>query len=152
MNKHFSIINKRGAITGSILVFLSIVLFAVFFAPVLSGGSKLWLIGVLFALICFFFSMMILISVINAGIDIKNGIVIFPDLDPAKGKQPQFHINDLKDIELRDGEGKTVDPYTDNLVGARFAFILKDDTVKIYYPIAVTTAQFEKVKCGMTEN
>lgn len=149
MNKHFSIINKRGAITGSILVFISIVLFAVFLAPVLTGGSKLWLVGVLFAIICFFFSMMILISVINAGIDVKNGIVIFPDLDPAKGKQPQFHIDDLKDIELRNGEGKQLDPYTDSLIGARFAFILNDDTVKIYYPIAITPTQFEKVKSGM---
>lgn len=92
---------------------------------------------------------MILVSVLRAGIDVKDGTVIMPDLDPSKGKQPKFQIDELTEIHLENGDKKILNPYKDNLVGARFVFTLQDGRQEIYYPVAVTPKQFEKVKTGM---
>lgn len=149
MNAHFSVINKRGATVAGAMLLINIVAFALSLAKVLGDSSKLWLIPVFTFIILFIISMMIMVSILTAGIDIKDGMVIMPDLDASKGKQPKFKIGRLQDVQLHNGEGEQLNPYTDNLVGARFAFLLDDDTVEIYYPVAITAKQFEKIKEGM---
>lgn len=151
MNRHFSVINKRGVVTASVLLFLTIVLFSISMSRVLGGGSRLWLIPVFVFIVLFIIFIMILISVLTAGIDIKDDIVILPDLDPSKGKQPKFNIKDLQDVQLQDGNSKVLNPYRDNLVGARIAFLLDGGTRELYYPVAVTAKQFEKIRSGMIE-
>lgn len=86
---------------------------------------------------------------LSAGIEVKNDMVIFPDMDVAKGKIPQFKLSNLKDITLRDSEGNELNPEKDSLYGARFVFLLKDGREKIYYPVSLTAKQFETVKKGM---
>lgn len=149
MNAHFAVINKRGAITAGALVFLSIVLFSVSAAQFFSGGSKFWLVPLIIFVILFILAIMILVSVLTAGVDIRDGVVIMPDLDPSKGKQPKFRIGNLQDIRLRNGEGQDLNPATDSLLGARIVFLLSDGDEEIYYPVGITPAQFEKLKNGM---
>ena len=94
---------------------------------------------------------MILVSVLSAGIDIKNGTVIMPDLDASRGKQPKFQIEELKDICLQDEDGNTLNPNQDSLIGARIVFLLKDGSEEIYYPVSITSKQFENIRSGMLE-
>lgn len=149
MNAHFPIVNMRGLITAICFTLLNIVLFSISLSMRLGGGSRLWLIPVIVFAVFFLISIMVLISVLRAGIDVKDGTVIMPDLDPSKGKQPKFQIDDLMEIHLENGDKKILNPYKDNLVGARFVFTLQDGRQEIYYPVAVTPKQFEKVKTGM---
>ena len=149
MNAHFPIVNMRGLITAICFTLLNIVLFSISLSMRLGGGSRLWLIPVIVFAVFFLISIMVLISVLRAGIDVKDGTVIMPDLDPSKGKQPKFQIDELTEIHLENGDKKILDPYKDNLVGARFVFTLQDGRQEIYYPVAVTSKQFEKVKTGM---
>lgn len=151
MNGHFSVINNKGAIVGSTLLLVNILLFSLCLAKMLGSSSKLWLIPLVIFIILFIISVMILVSILTAGIDIKDGTVILPDLDPSKGKQPKFHLKDLEDVRLCDGNGKVLDPRADDLVGARFTFLLKDGRTEVYYPVAVTAKQFEKIRTGMLE-
>ncbi|MEE0741887.1 MAG: hypothetical protein U0M21_06370 [Emergencia sp.] len=149
MNAHFSVINKRGALVTGLSMFLCIVLFSISVAGLFGGGTKLWLVGFILSAIVFLICLVIMISVLTAGIDIKNGIVIMPDLDPSKGKQPKFRIEELQAVDLKDGEGNILNPRTDSLLGARIVFALKDGREEIYYPMAITANQFEKIKDGM---
>lgn len=149
MNAHFPIVNMRGLITAICFTLLNIVLFSISLSMRLGGGSRLWLIPVIVFAVFFLISIMVLISVLRAGIDVKDGTVIMPDLDPSKGKQPKFQIDELTEIHLENGDKKILNPYKDNLVGARFVFTLQDGRQEIYYPVAVTPKQFEKVKTGM---
>ena len=149
MNAHFPVVNTRGTVAASVFTLLNIILFSVSLAMILSGKSRLWLIPVIVFAVFFLISIMVLISVLRAGIDVKGGTVIMPDLDPSKGKQPKFQIDELTEIHLENGDKKILDPYKDNLVGARFVFTLQDGRQEIYYPVAVTPKQFEKVKTGM---
>lgn len=151
MNKHFSVINKRGMIVATLLLLLNITFFSISIAKVMGGGSKLWFIPVIIFIVLFIISVMILVSVVTAGIDIKDDTVILPDLDPSKGKQPKFNIKALRDVQLRNGEGQVLNPDKDNLVGARIAFLLDDSSVELYYPVSITSRQFEKIKTGMLE-
>ena len=149
MNAHFPVVNMRGMITAICFTLLNIVLFSFSLAMQLGGGSRLWLIPIIIFAVFFLISIMILVSVLRAGIDVKDGTVIMPDLDPSKGKQPKFQIDELTEIHLENGDKKILNPYKDNLVGARFAFALQDGRQEIYYPVAVPPKQFEKVKTGM---
>lgn len=138
-------------IAASVLLLINITLFSVSLAKIIGGGSRLWLIPVIIFIVLFIISVMILVSVMTAGIDIKDGTVILPDLDPSKGKQPKFNIKALRDVQLRNGEGRVLDPGKDNLVGARIAFLLDDNSVELYYPVSITPRQFEKIRTGMLE-
>ena len=77
-------INKRGAIAASLFVAANIVLLSISLAFKLNGG-RIWLIPIIVFAVTFLFSIMILMSVLRAGIDIKADMVILPDLDPSKG-------------------------------------------------------------------
>ena len=88
-------------------------------------------------------------SVLRAGIDIKADMVILPDLDPSKGKQPKFRIGRLLDIQLQNGEGTVLDPEKDSLLGGRVVFYLDDDTTETYYPNSITASQYRKIHDGM---
>lgn len=149
MNGHFSVINKRGAVVGIVLLLLNIVLFSLSLSKLLGGASKLWLVPVVIFVILFIISVMILVSVLTAGIDVKENVVILPDLDASKGKQPKFELSELQDVQLQNGEGTVLDPYKDSLIGARFVFLLCDGRKEIYYPVSVTCKQYEKIKTGM---
>ena len=107
-------INKRGAIAASVFVAANIVLLSISLAFKLNGG-RIWLIPIIVFAVTFLFSIMILMSVLRAGIDIKADMVILPDLDPSKGKQPKFRIGRLLDIQLQHGEGTVLDPEKDSL-------------------------------------
>ena len=149
MNRHFSVISKRGATAASLFVLINIALFSASLAMRVSGGSRLWLLPLIVFAVLFLISIMVLISVLTAGIDVKNGTVIMPDLDASKGKLPKFQVEEIAEIFLRNGEGKTLNPDKDSLVGARIVFALKDGAEEIYYPVAITAKQFEKIQSGM---
>lgn len=151
LNKHLSIIYIKSMIVSIIWTLLIIILLSVSFAMLLGGGSKLWLFSIIIFASFFILSIMTLFSIMKSGIDIKHDIVIFPDIDPSKGKHAHFNIHDLKEIQLRDGNGKVLDPYKDSLYSARFVFILNDGSEAVYYPVALTIKQYEKVKIAMTE-
>lgn len=151
MNRHFSVISKRGAVTAALFTLINIVLFSLSLAMRLGGGSRLWLLPIIVFAVLFLFSIMILVSVLSAGIDIKNGTVIMPDLDASRGKQPKFQIEELKDICLQDEDGNTLNPNQDSLIGARIVFLLEDGSEEIYYPVSITPKQFENIRSGMLE-
>ena len=149
MNGHFSVVNKRGLITSGILLAASIVLFSLSLSRKLSGGSIIWTIPLVVCIIIFILAIIIITSVLTAGIDVKNGIVIFADATGQGGKQPQFSIGQLKRIELRNADGVIENPETDSLLGARFAFILNDGEEKVYYPVSLTAHQYRNVSSGL---
>lgn len=92
---------------------------------------------------------MILMSVLRAGIDIKDNMVIMPDLDPSKGKQPKFRIDRLSDIQLQNQDASVLNPEKDSLLGGRVVFFLDDDTTETYYPISITASQYKNIHDGM---
>lgn len=149
MNGHFSVINKRGMITSAILVAASIILFSLSISKKLSGGSMLWTLPLVFCGIIFIIALIIMLSVLTAGIDVKDGVVIFADATGQGGKQPQFRLLDLDKIELHNADGVINNPETDNLLGARFVFILKDGSSKVYYPVSLTPRQYNNVASGI---
>ena len=115
----------------------------------IAGSSKLWILGMVLAAVMFFIGILSMSSTLSAGIEVKGNIVVFPDMDLSKGKQPQFELSNLADIILRNGDGKELDPEKDSLYGARFVFLLKDGGERIYYPVALTAKQYETVKNGI---
>ena len=149
MNKHYPIISKRGALCAGLFLFINLCLLSLFLALFLQGGSRIWLLPLIIFIVFALFGLFILVSVLRAGIDIQNGIVILPDVNGVKGNIPKFSIEDLLDIVLRDCDGKTLDPDSDSLIGARFVFILKEEAEEIYYPVAVTSKQFHATRRGM---
>ena len=149
MNGHFSVVNKRGLITSGILLAASIILFSLSLSKKLAGGSIIWTIPLVVCIIIFIMAIIIMTSVLTAGIDVKNGIVIFADATGQGGKQPQFRLLDLDKIELHNADGVINNPETDNLLGARFVFILKDGSSKVYYPVSLTPRQYNNVASGI---
>ena len=101
MNGHFSVVNKRGLITSGILLAASIILFSLSLSKKLAVGSIIWTISLVVCIIIFIMAIIIMTSVLTAGIDVKNGIVIFADATGQGGKQPQFNLGQLDRIELR---------------------------------------------------
>lgn len=151
MNGHFSVVNKRGLITSGILLAASIILFSLSLSKKLAGGSIIWTIPLVVCIIIFILAIIIITSVLTAGIDVKNGIVIFADATGQGGKQPQFNLGQLDRIELRNAGGVIESPETDSLLGARFVFILSDGEEKIYYPVSLTAHQYKSVSSGIYE-
>ena len=151
MNGHFSVVNKRGLITSGILLAASIILFSLSLSKKLAGGSIIWTISLVVCIIIFIMAIIIMTSVLTAGIDVKNGIVIFADATGQGGKQPQFNLGQLDRIELRNAGGVIESPETDSLLGARFVFILSDGEEKIYYPVSLTAHQYKSVSSGIYE-
>ena len=151
MNGHFSVVNKRGLITSGILLAASIILFSLSLSKKLAGGSIIWTIPLVVCIIIFILAIIIITSVLTAGIDVKNGIVIFADATGQGGKQPQFNLGQLDRIELRNADGVIENPKTDSLLGARFVFILSDGEEKIYYPVSLTAHQYKSVSSGIYE-
>ena len=76
MNAHFSVVNKRGTITAGIIMIIAIVIFSLGLAKKLSGGGLLWTLPLICGIIVFLLALMILISVITAGVDVQNGHVV----------------------------------------------------------------------------
>ena len=151
MNGHFSVVNKRGLITSGILLAASIILFSLSLSKKLAGGSIIWTIPLVVCIIILILPIIIITSVLTAGIDVKNGIVIFADATGQGGKQPQFNLGQLDRIELRNADGVIESPETDSLLGARFVFILSDGEEKIYYPVSLTAHQYKSVSSGIYE-
>ena len=151
MNGHFSVVNKRGLITSGILLAASIILFSLSLSKKLAGGSIIWTIPLVVCIIIFILAIIIITSVLTAGIDVKNGIVIFADATGQGGKQPQFNLGQLDRIELRNADGVIESPETDSLLGARFVFILSDGEEKIYSPVSLTAHQYKSVSSGIYE-
>ena len=90
MNRHFSVVNKRGLSTIGILTAFSIILFSFSLAKRISSGSMLWTIPVVIAIIIFILTLMFLVGVITAGVDVKKNKVIFADPSGQGGKKVQF--------------------------------------------------------------
>lgn len=149
MNGHFSVVNRRGLFASGILLALSILIFSLSLAKKLAGGSIIWTIPLICCIIIFIMAIFIMTSVLTAGIDVKNGIVIFADASGQGGKQPQFNLGQLDRIELRNSEGVIENPEKDNMLGARFVFLLDDGSEKTYYPVSLTAHQYKTVSSGI---
>lgn len=150
MNGHFSVINKRGLTVAGIFMGITIAGFLISLFMRIQSGSRLWLIPIIFAAVLFLFAIRMILNISSEGVDVKDSMVILPDLEnPAKGKAPRFNIADLKGIELRNGEGKSLDPEKDNLLGGRVVFSVTGGKEEIYYPIAITARQYKDIHDGM---
>ena len=151
MNKHFSVVNKRGLTTTAVMIIISILLFSLSLAKRLSSGSILWTIPVVVAIIIFILVLMVLVGVITAGVDVKKNKVIFADPSGQGGKKVQFDLGELKSVELHNADGLITNPETANLAGARIIFTLRNGKTCVYYPIQITYKQFADIKEGLTE-
>ena len=150
MNGHFSVINKRGLTVAGIFMGVRIAAFLRSLFMRIQSGSRLWLIPIIFAAVLFLFAIRMILNLSSEGVDVKDGMVILPDSeDPTKGKQPKFNIADLKVIELRNGEGKVLDPEKDNLLGGRVVFSVIGGQEEVYYPISITAKQYRDIHDGM---
>ncbi len=151
MNGHFAVVNKRGVITTVVLLIISIILFSLSLAKKLSGGGVMWMIPLTVFIIIFILAIILLVSVLTAGIDVNNSEVIFADATGKGGKQPRFKLSQLRDIELRNADGIIENPETSSLIGGRIIFILKDKSEMVYYPVSLTYKQYEKVRTGLLQ-
>ena len=151
MNGHFSVVNKRGLTTTGIMILFSIILFSLSLAKRISSGSMLWTIPVVIAIIIFILTLMLLVGVITAGVDVKKNKVIFADPSGQGGKKVQFDLGELKSVELHNADGLITNPETANLAGARIIFTLRNGKTCMYYPIQITYKQFDNIKIGLTE-
>ncbi len=151
MQGHFSIINKRGMLTACILTCFSILLFSLSLSMKLGGGSKLWLIPLIVSVIIFLLCLMILVSVITAGVDVEAGQVVFADASGVGGKHPQFPLSQLSAIRLANADGPVEDPERDSLLGGRVVFTTEDGKEYVYYPVSITARQYKKLREGLLE-
>ncbi|MBR5315593.1 MAG: hypothetical protein IKU44_02275 [Firmicutes bacterium] len=150
MTAHFSVVNKRGAITAGALMALGILIFSVCLAQKIAGGSILWMIPLTAGIIVFIMCLLILISVITAGVDVQNGSVVFADVTGQGGKQPRFMLSELADVQLHNADGQ-IDPEKDSLIGGRIVFFTTSGEQFVYYPVQITAKQFYGVKNGLFE-
>lgn len=146
---HFSVINKKGVLMASAIMLVAILIFSISLAKRLSGGAGLWTIPVVVAIIIFLLAMMVMVSVITAGIDIQYGKVSFANADGAGGKRPQFGISELENIELHNSNGKIENPSKDNLAGGRVVFFTRDGKTYTYYPVSITAKQYQNIHDGL---
>ena len=142
---HFSVINKRGLATACIIMAGAILLFSLSLANRLSGGSILWTIPVVAAIIVFLLALMILTSVLTAGIDVEMNQVIFADASGVGGKKPQFQLSDLKDVQLYNAQGVVENPTHADLTGGRIVFLTDSGDQYTYYPVAITARQYRRI-------
>ena len=145
MNAHFSVVNKRGTIAAGVIMLIAIVLLSLGLAKKLSGGGLIWTLPLICGIIIFLMALMILISVITAGVDVQNGNVVFAD-----GKQPRFKLSELEDIQLHNQDGE-IDPDKDSLIGGRIVFFTTSGEQFTYYPVQITAKQYKSVKNGLFE-
>ena len=149
MNKHFSIVNRRSVIYVTIGMLLLIALLGVCLSFALKG-SKLWYAGVVIFGGLLLFFILIVRSVLDAGIDVIRGTVILPDIEhPEKGKVPSFHVSDLDDVCLCTLGGERLDPDKDKLAGAKVVFSLRNGETREYFPLSITRRQFDRLRRGM---
>lgn len=148
MNAHFSVVNKRGMITSCFIMAIAIVIFSLGLAKKLSGGGILWTLPLICGIIIFLLALMILISVVTAGVDVQNGNVVFADATGQGGKQPRFKLSELEDIQLHNQNGE-IDPDKDNLIGGRIVFFTTDGEQFTYYPVQITAKQYKNVRKGL---
>lgn len=148
MNAHFSVVNKRGMITSCFIMAIAIVIFSLSLAKKLSGGGILWTLPLICGIIIFLLALMILISVITAGVDVQNGNVIFADATGQGGKQPRFKLSELEDIQLHNQNGE-IDPDKDSLIGGRIVFYTTAGDEFTYYPVQITAKQYKSVRKGL---
>ena len=151
MNKHFYVVNKRGLTTIGIMTLFSIILFSFSLAKRIASGSMLWTIPVVIAIIIFILTLMFLVGVITAGVDVKKNKVIFADPSGQGGKRVQFDLGELKNVELHNAEGIISNPETANLAGARIIFTLRNGKTCMYYPIQITYKQYINIKDGLLQ-
>ena len=148
MNAHFSVVNKRGMITSCFIMAIAIVIFSLGLAKKLSGGGILWTLPLICGIIIFLLALMILISVVTAGVDVQNGNVVFADATGQGGKQPRFKLSELEDIQLHN-QNAEIDPDKDSLIGGRIVFFTTDGEQFIYYPVQITAKQYKNVRKGL---
>lgn len=149
MNRHFSIINRRSVIFVTALMLLLIALLGVSLSFALKD-SKLWYAGVVIFGGLLLFFILIVRSVLDAGIDVIRGTVILPDIEhPEKGKVPSFHVSDLDDVCLCTLGGERLDPDKDKLAGAKVVFSLRNGETREYFPLSITRRQFDRLRRGM---
>ena len=151
MNKHFYFVNKRGLTTIGLMTIFSIILFSLSLSKRISSGSMLWTIPVVIAIIIFILTLMFLVGVITAGVDVKKNKVIFADPTGQGGKKVQFDLGELKSVELHNADGVIANPETANLAGARIIFTLKNGKTCMYYPIQITYKQYINIKDGLLQ-
>lgn len=151
MNKHFYVVNKRGLTTIGLLTVFSIILFSLSLAKRIASGSMLWTVPVVIAIIIFILTLMLLIGVLTAGVDVKKNKVIFADPSGQGGKKVQFDLGELKKVELHNADGLIANPETANLAGARIIFTLRNGKTCMYYPIQITYKQYKNIEVGLTE-
>lgn len=151
MNKHFYVVNKRGLTTTGLMILFSIILFSLSLTKRISSGSMLWTIPVVIAIIIFILTLMLLVGVITAGVDVKKNKVIFADPSGQGGKKVQFDLGELKSVELHNADGIIANPETSNLAGARIVFTLRSGKTCIYYPIQITCKQYMNIKNGLMQ-
>jgi hypothetical protein len=149
MKKNFAVINKRGLLAVLVLLLIAIVLFAISISQVASGASKLWFVPLIIFALGVILNLMIIASILTAGVEVRGGMVIFASADGVGGKKPQFEISKLKKIELCNGDGRIENPETDSLVGGRVVFTLKDGSNFTYYPVTITYRQYSNIKSGI---
>jgi len=150
LSAHFSVVNKRGTITAGIIMAIAIVIFSMSLAKKLAGGGIIWMLPLICGIIVFLLAMMILISVITAGVDVQNGSVVFADVTGQGGKQPRFKLSELEDIQLHNADGE-IDPDKDSLVGGRIVFFTTSGEQFTYYPVQITAKQYKNVRNGLFE-
>ena len=136
MNAHFSVVNKRGTIAAGVIMLIAIVIFSLGLAKKLSGGGLIWTLPLICGIIIFLMALMILISVITAGVDVQNGNVVFADATGQGGKQPRFKLSELEDIQLHNQDGE-IDPDKDSLIGGRIVFFTTSGEQFTYYPVQI---------------
>lgn len=148
MSAHFSVINKRGVITASIIMAFAIVIFSLGLSQQLAGGGIIWCLPLICGAIFFLLALIILVLVVTAGVDVQNGTVVFADATGQGGKQPRFKLSELEDIQLHNMNGQ-IDPDTDSLVGGRIVFFTTSGEQFVYYPVQITARQYKNVRKGL---
>lgn len=151
MKKHFFIIHKKSAIFACLLTVLSIIVFSSSLVKFLTDKTLFLFLPVIVFAVGFVIGIIILISVLTAGIYVKDGMVLLPYSTTAKGKQPKFNISELAKVDLCDRDGRVLNPYCTDLRGAYIVFVLKDGSFEKYRPASITSQQFKKIQKGMME-
>ena len=95
-------------------------------------------------------ALIILVLVVTAGVDVRNGSVVFADATGQGGKQPRFMLSELEDIQLHNQHGE-IDPDKDSLIGGRIVFFTTSGEQFVYYPVQITAKQYKSVRKGLFE-
>lgn len=150
MKKHFYVINKKALALCFIAIVVNMFISVMAIVKLMQGGSRLWLIPIIIFVTFILITMLILIQVTSSGVDVKDNVVIAVDADkPEKGKCALCNLDDIRTVDLQDGEGNSMDLESKSLSGGRVTFILKGGTKRQYYPMYITKRQFEAIRDGI---